>query len=231
MNKKAHIFYSTTLLLTFIVMSVGSTYAYFAASVSSKENPIATSSAKFSLNLSVFPKYPVVENGPYTIIPMKDDLTLKAYKGYEISENNYTPCIDKNNSAVCYIYEIKIFEFSKGIEYVSGSITVKTENINNLKYRLFDDNNNPIILKTDEEGNDIYIDSLPSEEEKNLGIAHDVKNKTETTLYLMIWLSDTGKSQNDTDIGTFTGNVTFSAGKGGQISGTISSIIEGTYTD
>ena len=47
----------------------------------------------------------------------------------------------------------------------------------------------------------------------------------------MIWLTDTGISQNDTDIGTFSGSVTVYAGTGGKITGKISSLIEGKYAD
>jgi len=226
MKNIARTFYTVTIVLTLIVLSLGSTFAYFAANASSGDKSVVTSAAKFSLNLSVFPKYPNPETGPYTIIPMKDELSEKGYIGY-----NETPCIDKNNAAVCYVYEIKVYDFSEGIEFVSGSVNVKTENISSLSYRVFDENNNPISIKTDEEDNPIYYDSLPSETEKSLGDSHDVKNKTETTMYLMIWLSDTGISQNKTDVGTFVGNITFYAGKGGKITGKISSVIEGTYTD
>ena len=236
MKNFSRVFYTTTLILTLIVLSIGSTYAYFAATIKSEDNSVATSSASFSINLSVLPKYPNPENGPYTIIPMKDELSEKGYIGY-----NETPCIDKNNAAVCYVYEIKVFGFSEGIEFVSGSVKVKTENISNLSYRLYDENNNEINLNpeseeiaTKEDYNTplpLYYDRLPSEEEKTLGDSHNIKDKEEITLYLMIWLSDTGVSQNQTDIGTFSGDITFFAGKGGQITGKISSLIEGSYTD
>lgn len=226
MNKASEIFYTATLILTFIVMSIGSTYAYFAANTSTEEGEMETSSAKFSLNLSVLPKYPNPEEGLKTIIPMKDELSEKGYIGY-----NETPCIDKSASAVCYVYEIKAYDFSEGIEYVSGSFNLKTENISNLSYRLYDEENNPIPLSVDEENNPIYYDRAPSEVEKTLGDSHDVRNKSKITLYLMVWLSDTGVSQNQTDIGTFTGTITFYAGKGGMITGKISSVIEGNYTD
>ena len=63
-----------------------------------------------------------------------------------------------------------------------------------------------------------------------LGTSFSVKDKEELKLYLMIWLSDNGVSQNATDIGTFLGNVTFFAGSGGKIAGKISAAITGNYT-
>ena len=56
-----------------------------------------------------------------------------------------------------------------------------------------------------------------------------VKGQKELNLVLVIWLTDTLEPQNEIDIGTFNGDVTFMAGVGGQISGVFSSTIAGTY--
>jgi len=221
---KAKTFYTITLVLTLIVMSIGATYAYFAATIKSEDNEPIAKSANYSINLSVLPKYPVPENGPYTLIPMKNELSDKALTGY-----NGQPCVDKNSAVVCQIYEIYAFEYNKDLDYLSGSLNITTSNISSLSYRVYDEENNPLAIEQDEEGSDVYIKSITSGEELSLGDAFYVKGKESLTLNLMIWLSDTGVSQNETDIGTYTGNVTFYTGKAGQISGYISSVIEGRY--
>lgn len=222
--KKAKVFYTIIIILTFIVLSIGSTYAYFTATIATEDDFMETGSAQYSLKLSVMPKYPDPELGPYTLIPMKNELSELGYVGY-----NEVPCIDKNNAVVCYAYEIIVSEYSQELEYLSGSINIKTSNIANLSYRLYDENDIPLAIGEDEDGDLIYYDTIISEEEMTLGDSFYVKEQDQLVLTLMIWLSDTGEEQNETDIGTFNGNVTFYAGKGGQITGKISSIINGSY--
>ena len=221
---KSKVFYTVLIILTVAISTIGATYAYFAFSVKTEDNSISTSSGNYSLNLSVTPKYPDPEKGAFTLIPMKDELSEKAYVGY-----NNVPCIDKNNAAVCYVYEIVITDYNIDLDYVSGSINIETSNITNLSYRLYDENDNKMILEKDEEGNDIYIKKLISQEELSLGDSFPVKNKKKLVLNLMIWLSETGSSQNETDIGTFKGNVTFYTGQGGKVTGKLSAAIDGSY--
>lgn len=222
--KQAKIFYTATIVLTLIVMCLGSTFAYFASSATTDKNTKLAEAANYSLNLSVTPKYPDPQNGPYTIIPMKDVLSDKGYIGYD-----NVPCIDKNGAPVCYVYEIIAYGYNDEIEYLSGSITVETDNINSLSYRIFDENNQPIAITEDEEENPIYYQNAISGQEMTIGNAFDVKDKEQITLNLMIWLTDTGVPQNETDIGTFKGHITIYVGMGGQITGKISSAIEGSY--
>ena len=222
--KSSKIFYTVTIVASLIVMILGSSFAYFAATVKTEDEETIAKSADYSLNLSVTPLEPAPENGPYTLIPMKDELSEKAFVGY-----NNVPCVDKNDAVVCYIYEIIVNEYNTNLEYLSGSLNITTSNISSLSYRLYDENNNPLAIDTDEEGNDIYYNMIISEEEMPLGDAFYTKDTDHLTLKLMIWLTDTGISQNETDIGSFDGSVTFYAGKGGKITGKISSLIEGNF--
>lgn len=220
--KKFKYFYTITLILTLVVMSFGASYAYFAARITSEEKAVKAGSKSFSLNLSVLPKYPSIDEPQYTIIPMKDNLAKKAY------ENK---CIDKNKAGACLAYDIKVFEYSDDLEYVTGSINITTSNVTNLSYMILDEEGNVLTLREDEEKNKIEHDKIISETEMTLGEdSFYIKDKTELNLVLLIWLSDTGEKQNEIDIGTFYGSVTFKAGKGGQITGNISSSILGTYT-
>lgn len=149
---KSKVFYTVLIILTIAISIIGATYAYFASSMKTEDNSISTASANYSLNLSVTPKYPNPEKGVLTLIPMKDELSEKAYIGY-----NNEPCIDKNNAAVCYIYEIVVSDYNVELDYLSGSINIETSNITNLSYRLYDENDNKMILETDTEDNEIYI--------------------------------------------------------------------------
>ncbi len=218
MNKKKMI-YTILICINIVILSIGSTYAYISASVSSKKDDIQTSSGNFSINLDITPIAPLNNN---TMIPMKDDLSEKAYYGY-----NNNSCIDKNGATVCYLYEIRVYDYNKNQEFVSASLNIETSNITNLSFRIFDEEGNNIIITKDEENP--YIKKIESGIDTEIGSGFDVKNKEELRLKLMIWLTDTGISQNDTDIGTFSGSVTVYAGQGGKVTGKISSIIEGKY--
>lgn len=225
--KKSKIIYTILICINIVILTIGSTYAYFATTATTDKNSINTSSTNLSLNLEVTPVYPNPNDGVKTLIPMKDSLSEIAYTGGD----NKTPCIDKNNAAVCYIYEIKIYDYNSNLDYVTGMINLETENIANLSYRLFDkkENGNSLEIDKDESDNSIYYKKIIPNEDMSLGTSFSVKDKEELKLYLMIWLSDNGESQNKTDIGTFTGNVTFFAGSGGKITGKISSAITGNY--
>lgn len=80
------------------------------------------------------------------MIPMKDELSEKAYTGY-----NNNPCIDKNGATVCYLYEIRVYDYNNNQEYVSASLNIKTSNITNLSFRVFDEEGNSIIITEDED--------------------------------------------------------------------------------
>ncbi len=219
--KKKKIIYTILICINIVILSIGSTYAYISASVSSKKDDIQTSSGNFSINLDITPIAPLNDN---KMIPMKDELSEKAYTGY-----NNNPCIDKNGATVCYLYEIRVYDYNNNQEYVSASLNIKTSNITNLSFRVFDEEGNSIIITEDEDNQ--YIKKIESGLDMEIGNNFDVKDKKELKLKLMIWLTDTGISQNDTDIGTFSGSVTVYAGTGGKITGKISSLIEGKYAD
>lgn len=213
--KKNEKVYSFILIVTLIIMTFGSTYAYFAASSTSNNNQITSGSGNYSISLSVMPKF----HG-YKLIPLKDELTDKAL------QNN---CKDKNNSGACYVYTIRVYDYDENTDFISLTMNIKTEDISNLSYMAFDEDNNPVALYKDENENDVYKNKITSNEEMSLG-DYEVRGKSEYISTVMIWLSDTGVSQNKTDLGTFTGNITVSAGKGGKITGKISSAISGSYS-
>ena len=206
--------YGIIMVLTLIVMSLGSTYAYYAATINSQNNEITSGSKAYSISLSVLPKYT-----GHKLIPLKDELIDKAI------ENE---CIDKNGQGACYAYTIRVYDYDEETEFISLSLNIETNGVTNLSYMSLDEDNNKTVIKNEENEDPIIINRITSGEEMEIG-DFNVKGKSEYTLTLLIWLTDIRVSQNNEDLGTFNGNITVYAGKGGQITGNISSAISGAY--
>ena len=62
--------------------------------------------------------------------------------------------------------------------------------------------------------------------DKVLFDSYDVLNISEVEFILIVWLENEERSQNDDGIGSFTANVTISAGNGGKIQGVITDAVE-----
>lgn len=241
MKRKFKLLYGILIIFVLAIATVGSTYAFWAATASSANNAVQTESTIFSISMQLNPLY----HG-FSVIPMNDEYALKALA------NN---CRDKYDRGACSAYTIYIYDWNENLDFISGLMDVSVTNMQNLSYmmlRLSDTYEEGKCAKV-EVGN---IDNNENETNENvgtienaniitenycivkeatsvgegvglsLGNAYDVTGMTDTKFILLMWLSNLNYSQNDIDLGSFNATITMQAGNGGQIKGSISSAVK-----
>lgn len=223
--KREQIVYIIIGIVVLCVMTIGVTYAYFTSSVESDSNSVSTGSTAYSISLQIIPIY-----DGYSFIPMDDDYILKALK------NEANPCHDKYDRGVCSLYKLHIYDYSSDLRYISGYMDIISDNMENLSYVVLE----PVLdseyvedrcLKLEGGSYCISVDathmgSVSDDGHLSLGDGYDVLGKNNTDLLLAIWLTNLDYSQNDVDIGSFHASVTINAGNGGEIKGSIASMIK-----
>lgn len=206
-------------LLLFVVLAIstiGSTYAYFTATTGSANEEISASSTTYSISMDILPLY-----SGFSFIPMDDNDALKAL------ENK---CRDKFDRGACSAYNIRVFAYNSSLNYVSGSMDVNLDNIENLSYMMLEESDEYVDGSCSHIEDKVYC--IAKEATRvltgnglSLGDMYDVSNTTEKNLLLLIWLTNLEQSQNDNDIGNFDAVITFSMGNGGEIKGSISNAL------
>ena len=200
-------FYMIIAMLTLIVAIVGATFAYFSLEASD-ENTVKGNAAKVGLSLEVR-KVSVDASGD--LIPLDETLLEKAIAGDSATENQM--CVDKNGNTVCQVYELKVTNEGTAATAVNGSLTLTAETITNLKWQIMTDQNTPVMDSGQFKG------IKDTEVAKNDTIEANPGTKS---YYIMIWIDETENEQNDSDVGSFTGVVSFTSADGSGVTGTFS---------
>ncbi len=208
--------YVVAIIMVVTISTMGSTYAYFAARTSSDDSTLNTGSTTYSISMDINPIY-----SGFSFIPMNDVDALKGIKN---------ECHDKYNRGVCSAYSIRVYGYSSNLDFVSGYMNVDTNNIENLSYMMFENSDTYDEDNCFEYNGEYYCKVVPAthvveEENLSLGDSYDVRNKSETKIILLIWLSNLNRSQNENDIGNFNASITMQAGNGGEIKGSIASAV------
>ena len=86
--------YAVLSILTFIVMGIGSTFAYFTANMNAARGDMSVSSIKLVMELKVSPLYSELE-----LLPTNDDDIYKAFDN---------KCLDLVGNGACLAYTIEI---------------------------------------------------------------------------------------------------------------------------
>lgn len=198
-------FYMIIAMLTLIVAIVGATFAYFSLQASD-ENTVKGNAAKVGLSLEVR-KVSVDASGD--LIPLDETLLEKAIAGDSATENQM--CVDKNGNTVCQVYELKVTNEGTAATAVNGSLTLTAETITNLKWQIMTDQSTPVTdsgqFKTTDDTEIAKNDTIEA-------------NPGSKTYYVMIWIDETENKQNDSDVGSFTGIVSFTSADGSGVTGT-----------
>lgn len=239
-EKFKHI-YTIVLIATLIICTIGSTYAYWAATATSESEAVKTSSSIYSISMKIIPLYT-----DFSFIPMNDNDILKGLSN---------KCRDKYDRGACNAYKIHVYGYNQDLNFISGKMDVNVNNIENLSYTMLEEKTEseydetkcvkitesqeePDTTELQEESNitetseeKIYCQVLPATQVSDgvgltLGDKYEVANTTEKNLILLMWLTNIEESQNEKNIGTFNSIVTFSMGSGGEIKGSISTVLE-----
>ena len=202
-NNKRKLIYLAFILLTIVTSITGATYAYWTATTQSTENAVSTSSTIYKISMHISPLYI-----GHTLIPMNDEYALKGLKN---------ECLDKYGRGACLAYKIRVYDY----------------NLSYMMYRISDEFNEEKCVKINNQNYCIVkeVEHMKDGVGLSLGDKYDVTGIPETEFILLIWLTNLKTSQNDTDIGNFNAIITMQAGNGGEIKGSISSVIVPDNTD
>lgn len=204
MNNNVNKFLLGTTILSMVILLIGGTFSYFSLSQMSKMNAIAVESGKVRLGLGVSPIYT-----GYKIIPLEDKYIDVAYK---------QKCIDDLGNGACLAYGLEVFNFELATE-VEGIIDFHLDGIENLSYMVLDTDGN--VYK------DITHIDVNNPNGLSLGNAFKLAEardgiSTSKKLVLLIWLSETGEIQDETDAGKkFSADVTFRTSAGGRLTASV----------
>lgn len=227
-KKKKQLFSLIVGIATVILIAVGSTFAYFSATVGSNEGAVVATAAEFKVDLiddtsliktalipseEIYVDYATInrvdENGEF----------LKPYDrdGKKVTAD--TACIDDNLNEICSIYTFTIQNPMTQYElpaYVTLIPSVNT--FQNLYFKVLDSEQNIVMGKThiiddrafttDENGDKIYEDGSKMSSivldgiDVTLPKATEENGKvipTEATFSIIIWIDETGYDQTKED--------------------------------
>lgn len=190
-------------LLTFVFVTIGTTFSYFTGAVASEKEKVAGGASVVGINLSTEALYT-----EKALIPTNDDDIMKAYN---------QECIDDLGNGACQAYTITIENIGTKASY-AGTVNFNLDHITNLNYLILD------------EADEIYLDktAIVSETDESLGDEFELETNEKKIFKLVIWVPNYEYDQNDEDgAGTFNATVTYKTfDNGGKITGTILSTIE-----
>lgn len=209
--------YLTIVILTTVLAITGATYAYWTATAVSEKNAVKTKSTIYSISMNITPLY-----NNFSLIPMNDEYALKGLKN---------ACKDKYDRGACLAYKIRVYDYNENLNFISGYMDITTigmENLSYMMYRISDEYQEDSCVTIDEKHYCIAREVAHMQDGigLSLGDKYDVTGTLETEFILLIWLTNLNFSQNDTDIGEFNAVITMQAGNGGEIKGSIASVIQ-----
>lgn len=212
--------YLIVLIASIIICTIGSTYAYWAATAASANEVLNTSSSIYSISMDVLPLY-----SDFTFIPMNNTDILKGLSN---------KCRDKYDRGACTAYKIHIYGYNQDLGFISGKMDATVNNIENLSYAMLEEKteeeyNEEKCVRIEEEGVYCLAHEATSVGEGiglSLGEKYDITTSEEKNLILLMWLTNIEESQNEKNIGTFNSIITFAMGSGGEIKGSISTVLE-----
>lgn len=189
-------------VMTLIVMGIGSTFAFFTASMKNKADEyISVSSLEVVINLGVLPKY----NGK-RILPTNDEDIHKAYKN---------KCEDHYKNGACIAYTVEIENGGRELAGVI-SFSATSDSITNLKYMIVSSDEEYEVLKEPTKAMDA------TNEEQFSGIPITIPGKTKKEVVIVLWISNLKDTAQDWEQGgIFEGKVSFDTTSGAQITGTM----------
>lgn len=203
------IFLATVGIMTIIVAIAGATYAFFAASVSN--NAITGQSGYEDIQNALSLSVTMVSNGTGKLIPQNSE--NDAINAAAVGSGSSQSCIDGNGNTICKVYKITISN-TKSIKLnVRGTLTITeatTGSMPNLRWAM----STSSATSGFGTANEISTTSLA---DTSLAATSGTY-----TVYVIIWIEETGSEQ--TDSGSFSGKVEFIGYAGGETQGVSSTI-------
>ena len=184
--KKRNIFFSCLYILSFIIMIIGSTLAYFSFRTTSDRNVIDASSLKdSSVTISVSQV-----SGGGDLFPLKDDDIMKAYN---------RNCVDDNGNMACNKYAVTLNNTGNS-NYLDGKIKFNTSNNLVNLYFMMIDSKGSVYVPTTKIENDKYY---------NIGKSLKMKENSDFSYTLIVWLRNLDENQNSEMNGNYKGTISY----------------------
>ena len=184
--KKRNIFFSCLYILSFIIMIIGSTLAYFSFRTTSDRNVIDASSLKDStVTISVSQV-----SGGGDLFPLKDDDIMKAYN---------RNCVDDNGNMACNKYAVTLNNTGNS-NYLDGKIKFNTSNNLVNLYFMMIDSKGSVYVPTTKIENDKYY---------NIGKSLKMKENSDFSYTLIVWLRNLDENQNSEMNGNYKGTISY----------------------
>ena len=215
-----------------IVSVTGSTFAYFALSVSTNtENQITGQTAAGgagALSLSVSPS---TLGGTLSGSPQSDKYVpqVESALGHAISDD-YN-CVDTRGNTACRVYTITIQNTGTATVNVNGTINFTSYAPTNIKWKRIETASTIGTLTgvgassaVSASNNEIDLTSgTQCDSNVNTGCTPvSLDAQASETYYIVVWLNETSDDQSSTDSNkTFNATITFSAEGGGELKSTI----------
>lgn len=245
-KKKKLIFTLIVIIASIILLAVGSTFAYFSATIASEEGAVSFGAAVFTMDLEddiSLIKTKLIPSAEKYV----DASTIKRLdengnfvKPSRINDEFVyaeTACIDDNLNEICSIYTFTVINSMTEMElplYVTLIPTINT--FENLHIKVVDEEKNVLMEKTPVKTEEL-TDS--NDENKNIVALKGIKTlpaatkdnasgeiiPTKATYSIIMWIDETGKNQTEQDSGQiFAGkiNIMASGEDGGGITGVFS---------
>lgn len=210
MESKRKVIYTITLVILLIAVVVGATYAYFSATAKS-DSDIKGNTLDVNLGLSA-KKISATGSKSENLIPIYDGSISGYASQLETAAQSKYNCVDKYNYTVCQIYEVTISNSGTNDINVNTTLTFNKNNVNNLKWALMSDANTVVSGNTH---------TITNNTPDTIATNTMIKGKSsDTKLYFMVYINNTGKDQTEQDKDGFSGVITVSATTGEKITAT-----------
>lgn len=159
-KKKKTILYLLICLAIIILVGVGSTFAYFSATVGSEEEAVSTTAAEFKIGYTddkelikshLIPSEEQYVDKSLTRYDDKGNLLKpdKKEDGSWVDDKRGTVCVDDNNNDICSVYSFTISnEITENTLPIYITMKTSVNNFENLYYKVLDSEYNEIISAT-----------------------------------------------------------------------------------
>ena len=189
-----------------IFLLVGSTFAYFAASIEGNGDDIGGTTLVFDANMTITTE----KSG--NLIPVADNLI-------DDTLNSTHVCTDTRGYGLCSLYKLTLVNNGDAVVMTGYLKTLNTTyTTNNLKYQLFTKSNNTYTAASDM--NSVpAVNAISSFTLNNADISVSLNSTNNTAdYYLALWLSDPGNNQLVDSNKTYNGSVVFGSSTGNSVS-------------
>lgn len=198
------------LIVTLMISITGATYAYFAFSATDT-NTITGTAATASLSFSVSPTLIAPSVTAYKTKPLVPQISLSGttnvlQKAFNGSSTATGYCVDANGNAICRAYTFTIKNDSTATAVIKGQIKFTygtSSSFANLKWKLMD--SATAVTVSSSAGGTLASTSTWQTFATNVSL---VPNATKQ-YWIIMWIEETGSSQNSTDYGTFYSTIQF----------------------